>query len=478
MAKGMPARFTSCLAPIRASFDLSDIDGTNGFFLTGIRRRGDAGPVSGAGDLNGDGIDDLVIGAPGFDEAYVIFGRTDIGDFRVIEEITVDITGINDAPELSGNFQMDYISGPNYTLGRNDLSGVDIDNEASELTFTVSNIVNGVILVAGASATSFTAAQVDAGDVVFQFLGRQVSFDVVLTDAGGLSAGPAQTVLGPTVVEGTNFDESLTGTNEADFILGRGGADTISGGRGRDVLVGNAGDDIIEAGFQDDYVDGGTGDDTINDAGGSDELRGNIGNDIIDGRDGQDLIFGGNGLDRIRGGDDADYIDGGNGNDTIFGGAADDEIRGNTGSDMIDGGTGNDLIFAGRGFDTVFGGNGSDTIRGGNGEDILDGGNGSDILIGENGRDTIIGGSGNDVMSGGFNLDTFVFAEANSGNDRIVDFKQGETIDLSFHAGLTFADLVITEVGEAALIDYGFGTIQLDNVDVSLVTADDFLFGV
>ena len=47
-----------------SEFNLSDLDGANGFVLNGV----DAGDfsgrsVSGAGDINGDGVDDLIIGA-------------------------------------------------------------------------------------------------------------------------------------------------------------------------------------------------------------------------------------------------------------------------------------------------------------------------------------------------------------------------------------------------------------------------------
>ncbi|MEO1086483.1 MAG: integrin alpha, partial [Acidobacteriota bacterium] len=66
-----------------ATLDLATLNGTNGFVLEGIDP-GDASgfSVSGAGDVNGDGIDDLIVGAfnadPGGDsnagETYVVFG--------------------------------------------------------------------------------------------------------------------------------------------------------------------------------------------------------------------------------------------------------------------------------------------------------------------------------------------------------------------------------------------------------------------
>ena len=47
-----------------ASLNLSDLDGTNGFRLDGVAAGDDSGfAVSGAGDVNGDGLADLLIGA-------------------------------------------------------------------------------------------------------------------------------------------------------------------------------------------------------------------------------------------------------------------------------------------------------------------------------------------------------------------------------------------------------------------------------
>ena len=81
-----------------AAVDLSDVAGGNGdagFLIEGVSTgiegvsTGDLSgfSVSGGGDVNGDGLDDLVIGAFGADrdgktdagEAYVVFGKTDGG---------------------------------------------------------------------------------------------------------------------------------------------------------------------------------------------------------------------------------------------------------------------------------------------------------------------------------------------------------------------------------------------------------------
>jgi hypothetical protein len=64
--------------PISA-LNLSELDGSNGFVINGINPGESLGfSVSNAGDINGDGIDDLVIGAPATN-TYVVFGGSDIG---------------------------------------------------------------------------------------------------------------------------------------------------------------------------------------------------------------------------------------------------------------------------------------------------------------------------------------------------------------------------------------------------------------
>lgn len=68
-----------------ATLELSSLDGSNGFVFTGSDPGDRSGnSVSGAGDINGDGIDDVIIGAVHADpnkksdagETYVIFGST------------------------------------------------------------------------------------------------------------------------------------------------------------------------------------------------------------------------------------------------------------------------------------------------------------------------------------------------------------------------------------------------------------------
>jgi hypothetical protein len=71
------------MAQYPAIINLSDINGTNGFRLNGGAQYDYNGyAVSSAGDVNGDGFADLIVGAPGANSSgyasgasYVVFGK-------------------------------------------------------------------------------------------------------------------------------------------------------------------------------------------------------------------------------------------------------------------------------------------------------------------------------------------------------------------------------------------------------------------
>ncbi|MEM7555852.1 MAG: FG-GAP-like repeat-containing protein [Cyanobacteria bacterium P01_A01_bin.84] len=86
------------------SLSLSNLDGNDGFVIEGIDAEDDSGySVSSAGDVNNDGIDDLIIGAPYADEdnkpstgeSYVVFGRTDVGSSSSFQMSSLDVSSLD-----------------------------------------------------------------------------------------------------------------------------------------------------------------------------------------------------------------------------------------------------------------------------------------------------------------------------------------------------------------------------------------------
>jgi hypothetical protein len=79
------------------SIDLSSLDGNNGFVLNGIAVNDLSGSLlSGAGDVNGDGIDDVIINAPGSNSSYVVFGSAVSPSDPTPEDPAVNPTAVND----------------------------------------------------------------------------------------------------------------------------------------------------------------------------------------------------------------------------------------------------------------------------------------------------------------------------------------------------------------------------------------------
>jgi hypothetical protein len=122
-------------ARLGATFSLGSLDGANGFKVTGEAADDHAGrAVSGAGDIDGDGFDDVIIGAYGVDTAtlddvgaaYVIFGKNTAfaatialsglaaaDGFRILGELEGDYAGwsVSGAGDIDGDSFDDLLIG-------------------------------------------------------------------------------------------------------------------------------------------------------------------------------------------------------------------------------------------------------------------------------------------------------------------------------------------------------------------------------
>ncbi len=113
-----------------AVVELSSLDGSNGFVLNGVTGDDRSGiSVSAAGDVNGDGVDDLLIGALGADPngndsgaSYVVFGTSGVGSGGTLELSALDG---NNGFVLNGVASYDISGGSVSAAGDVNGDGVD-----------------------------------------------------------------------------------------------------------------------------------------------------------------------------------------------------------------------------------------------------------------------------------------------------------------------------------------------------------------
>src|SRR4028119_1298628 len=226
-----------------AGLNLSDLDGSNGFAINGIAAYDQSGwSVSSAGDVNGDGFDDLIIGTNGAEpnginragQSYVLFGQG---------------TTPTNQPPVANSDSATTAQNTAVTLEASTLLANDTDANGDSLSLRgVSNAVNGSVTFSNSNVI-FTPSTNFTGNA---------SFDYSISDGkGGSASGLVNVTVGPvvgTVQNGTKGNDTLTGNagndflnggNANDSLIGNAGNDTLIGGDGTDFLVGTAGDDLL-----------------------------------------------------------------------------------------------------------------------------------------------------------------------------------------------------------------------------------------
>jgi Ca2+-binding RTX toxin-like protein len=458
-----------------SSLNVSDLDGNNGFTIDGIAEEDESGvSLSAAGDVNGDGIDDLIIGAYGADpngenkagQSYVVFGST--GGFAPSLNLSA-LDGTNGFA-INGIAEGDY-SSPVSAAG--DINGDGIDdliigaygadpngNAFAGTSYVVFGSPEAFPASLNLSALDGTNGFAINGIAEYDLSGFSVSSagdfngdgidDLIISAPGAeTSAGQSYIVFGSkegfsasinlSSLDGIN-GSVLNGVNPNDFSgVSVSGAGDINGDGVDDLIIG--------ASYADPNGNTNSGSNyvvfsTVPTLGteGKDTLNGTFGDDALYGRDGNDLIFGGEGVNTLLGED---------GNDRIYGGFQ---------TDYINGGNGNDDIYAPGGNNTIYGGAGNDLIYSGSGDDL------------------ILGGAGNDriFLSGGNDI---VVLQINKGVDRIHDFQVGQTT-LGLSGGLTFENLAIAQSGNETLIKFantGEDLARLNGVQASSIGSSSFV---
>ncbi|WP_308189132.1 hypothetical protein [Nostoc mirabile] len=485
-----------------AQLNLSTLNGTNGFAINGINPDDRSGNVSSAGDINGDGIDDLIIGAPFADpndnisgQSYVVFGN---------RAPVLDLNGNSQGIDFSTTFSGTPVSiiDSNFTLDDNDTT-------LAGATITITNLLNGAAESLNATAIGNITATYNPTTGTLTLSGtdtianyRQVlssvtynstattvntTIEFVVDDGQDLSntSAVATTTFGfvGKLIAGTPDADVLIGTFNNNIIEGKAGNDKLTGNGGRDKFIFSTGDGI------DTITDfGGVGIDSNPSAAVIAEVdTSNPSAAVIaevDTLDFTRLGLTAKNLQLNQNGNNVEVTFEDTSNTKIIlenfllenlnnlpasdtspaiGNILFDNQRGivdsfdafdanSTQTELFNPNTVtflNDLNNNVTGFkdsgDVINGQGGDDIIHGNSGNDLLRGGTGNDTLIGGAGNDTLIGGAGNDTLIGGEGVDRFLYNTSAAFNSTDVGLDSISGFYGVFFAATTQSDKIVLD---------------------------------
>ena len=211
--------------PFPATLSLAALNGSNGFRLDGVTSSDRSGEsVSGAGDVNGDGIDDLIIGAPNADpvsalegSSYVVFGQT--APFAS----SVSLSTLNG----SNGFRLDGVTDTDIS-GASVSGAGDINSDGIDDLIIGAPFADPVFSAEGSSYVVFGKVAPFASSISLPFANINVGFRLDGVTTGDFSGN---SVSGAGDINGDGHDDLIIGASNADPILSLEGSSYVVFGR-------------------------------------------------------------------------------------------------------------------------------------------------------------------------------------------------------------------------------------------------------